>query len=88
MVRKSDNECIAITEPSESGCKGLGVCPRVVSLGSVGMTARVLVRVFNISAKTIQIAPKAVLCELQEAKVLRNWSPDSGCKTEITSKTE
>ncbi|KAH3735828.1 hypothetical protein DPMN_042386 [Dreissena polymorpha] len=30
MVRKLDNECIAITEPSESCCKGLGVCPRVV----------------------------------------------------------
>ncbi|KAH3864038.1 hypothetical protein DPMN_027050 [Dreissena polymorpha] len=81
MVRKSDNECIAITEPSESGCKGLGVCPRVVRV------ARVHVSVFNISAKTIKIAPKSVLCELQEAKVLRNWSPDSGCKTEITSKT-
>ncbi|KAH3888671.1 hypothetical protein DPMN_012710 [Dreissena polymorpha] len=71
MVRKSDNECFAITEPSESGYKGLGVCPRVVSLGSFGTTARVHVRIFNISAKTIKIAPKSVRSELQEAKVLR-----------------
>ncbi len=48
------------------------VCPRVVSLKNPGKTARVPVRVCNLSAKTIRIESKSVLCNLEEVNVLRS----------------
>ncbi|KAH3832510.1 hypothetical protein DPMN_105800 [Dreissena polymorpha] len=62
-IRNADPERGPGARTRMHGNPALGVCPRVVSLERVGMTARVHVCVFNISAKTIQIAPKAVLCK-------------------------
>ena len=77
----------AVTEQGTelSGC--LTVCPRVVSVKSNITNTRIPVRICNISAKLMSIPPRANLCELQEVKVLRSWSPDqnpsmSGKKTE------
>ena len=48
------------------------MCPRVVALDKAGQNQRVPVRVFNMSAKAITVAPHTILCQLQEVKVLRH----------------
>ena len=77
FVRKLSDTDTAVTEQSEHSSSRIRVCPRVVKLNSVESTARVPVRIFNISAKVMKIKPKTVLGELQDAKVLRTWSPES-----------
>ena len=58
------------------------MCPRVVTINRQGTTARVPVRLYNMSAKVVTIAPRSVLCDLQEVKVLRSVTPDDkGSKT-------
>ena len=37
-----------------------------------GKNQRVPVKIYNVSAKPIEITPKTPLCELQEIEVLRN----------------
>ncbi|MCG7874805.1 MAG: RNase H-like domain-containing protein, partial [Candidatus Thiodiazotropha endolucinida] len=78
LVRKGNygENCTAITEQGTElpGC--LTVCPRLVSVKSNKATTRVPVRIYNISARVLSIPPKSRLCELQEVKVLRSWSPD------------
>ncbi len=54
----------------------LTVCPRVVSVTSKSNTARIPVRICNISAKVMTIPPRSTLCELQPVDVLRSWTPD------------
>lgn len=63
----------AVTEPCEDQhCSSrLNVCPRVVSLNKPGKSARVPVRIFNLSAKAISIPAKSNLRDLQEVNVLR-----------------
>ncbi|XP_053403276.1 uncharacterized protein LOC128558360 [Mercenaria mercenaria] len=49
-----------VTEPSEKGYSSrFTVCPRVVKLDDPGNTARVPVRVFNMSAKAVEIPEKS-----------------------------
>ena len=59
FTRKAYNVESAITEPldSEEGTK-IGICPRIVSLENPGKTARVPVRIFNISAKVMTLPTK------------------------------
>ena len=84
LVRKAGDIESAVTETSEHGCTSkLHVCPRVVTLNKPGTTARIPVKLFNISAKAITIEPKSPLCELQEVKVLR--SADLSRKSEKTT---
>ena len=75
----------ALTEQAEN-CTGsrLNVCPRVVGLNKPGTTARVPVKVFNISAKVVTIPAKSTICELNEIKVLR--SVDLSEKSDQNSK--
>ena len=75
IVRKKDNVESAIMEQTEGATNRLGVCPRVVSLEKTGNYQRVQVRLFNISAKVVNIKPKSDLCELHEVKVLRSVDP-------------
>ena len=79
LVRLNDRLPVstAVTEHSTKIVGGLTVCPRVVSLNSVGTTDRVPVRICNISAKTLHLKPDATVSELQEVKVLRSWKPDT-----------
>ena len=73
FVRKIRDVASAVTESSGDGSTSrLQVCPRVVSLNKPGTSARVPVKVFNLSAKVVTIQPKATLCELQEVTVLRS----------------
>lgn len=75
IVRKKDNIASAIMEQTEGESNPLGVCPRIVSLETIGNYRRVQVGLFNISAKVVSIKPKSDLCELQEVKVLRSVDP-------------
>jgi len=74
IVRKQRLVASAVTEvcPSAHCSQKVTVCPRVVSLDRPGTTARVPVKLFNMSAKPVSIAYKANLCELQEVNVLRS----------------
>ena len=51
------------------------VCLRLVSVKPNVKTARVPVKVYNISARPINIKPKSPLCELYEVKVIKNVDP-------------
>ena len=72
LVRKNKKVETAVTEATEGASSRVGVCPRVVNINSPGKSQRIAVRLFNISAKVIEIAPKSSLCELHEVTVLRN----------------
>ena len=73
FVRKIRDFASAVTESSSDGSTSrLQVCSRVVTLIKPRKSARVPVKVFNLSAKVVTIQPKATLCELQEVTVLRS----------------
>ena len=72
FVRKGRNVETAVTEQTGGASSKIGVCPRVVSLDKVGNSQRIPVRIFNMSAKVINIKPKSALCELHEVKLLRH----------------
>jgi hypothetical protein len=73
IVRKSRNVESAVTEScSDYNCSTrVSVCPRVVTLAKPGKSARIPVRLFNLSAKPVSIREKSNLCQLHEVKVLR-----------------
>lgn len=81
LVRKRKEVETAVTESTDKASSRMGVCPRVVALDKVGRNQRIPVRVFNMSAKTLQIRPQAPLCELQEVKILRNIEPFKNLET-------
>lgn len=82
IVRKSGEVETGITEHIDTSLPGdLAICPRVVSLKSAGNTVRVPVRVCNLSARTIQIPPKSVLCSVSNVSVIDSWTPDSSNKS-------
>ena len=65
FVRKNRNCDAAITESTEiANSPNLSASPRIVTLSNPGKTARVPVRVCNMSAKIITLPPKTSLCEL------------------------
>ena len=77
IVRKTGDYETAVTEHRDTSLPGdLTICPRVVSLKSPGNTARVPVRVCNLSAHTIEIPPKSILCSLNSVSVIDSWTPD------------
>lgn len=77
FVRKKEGVSTAITEPTDKPqLSGLNVCPRVVSLENTGSTARIPVRVCNMTAKVIKIEPNSVFCSLSEVKVVDSWKPE------------
>ena len=86
FVRKSENVESAITEPLENGnMTKVTVCPKIVSLNNRGTTARVPVRIFNMSAKVVTLPSKSDLCHLSEVKVLR--SPSFAKRESIKTET-
>ena len=56
-----------------------------MSLISPGTTARVPVRVCNLSAHVIEILPKFLLCSLNSVSVVDSWKPDLPQKQENKS---
>ena len=85
FVRKQKESEAAVTEQSDKASSKIGVCPRVVRLNRQGKTARVPVKLYNMSAKVVTIAPRSVLCDLQEVKVLRSLIPGDDNKTVLTN---
>ena len=77
LIRKEKEIDEAVTEPTEDASSRIGVCPRVVKIEKIGTYQRVPVRIYNISAKVLEIAPQSSLCELQEVKVLRHLEPNT-----------
>ena len=66
FVRKTRNCDSAITESTEVGnCSNISASPRTVTLNNPGKTARVPVRVCNMSAKIVTLPPKTSLCDLR-----------------------
>ena len=80
-VRKISGVDTAVTEATQGASSRIGVCPRVIKLDTPGTGQRIPVRLYNISAKMIEIAPKSNLCELQEVNVLRPLDLDQKNKT-------
>ena len=80
FARKTRDVEAVVTEPAEDGTTSrLLVCPRVVGLNKPGTSARIPVRICNISAKAVTIPAKSLICELNEVDVLRS--------ADITSKS-
>ena len=61
-----------MTEPTGDGTSRVSVCPRVVALNKPGTSARIPVKVFNMSARPVTIPAKSPVCELKEVAVLRS----------------
>ena len=72
FARKARDVESAVTEQAEEGTSRVGVCPRIVTLDNPGKTARIPVKVFNISARPVIIPAKSTVCELKEVSVLRS----------------
>jgi hypothetical protein len=88
LVRNHNGISTAITEATgKPQLAGLNICPRVVSLDGEGSTARVPVRVCNITCKPIKILPNTHICSLSEVKVVDSWKPEkqSSTKPEVSS---
>ncbi|MES9884250.1 MAG: reverse transcriptase family protein, partial [Sedimenticola sp.] len=73
FTRKSEQINFAVTERSlRDHSPRISACPRVVSLQNPGKTSRVPVRLCNLSARTVTLPAKSIVCELQEVDVLRS----------------
>ncbi|XP_053390373.1 uncharacterized protein LOC128553268 [Mercenaria mercenaria] len=85
FVRKTRNVDAAVTEPIEDNFQQKSiVCPRVVQLTNSGKTARVPVRICNISAKILKLPARSEICQLNEVKVIRH--ADIGSNTSVSEK--
>jgi len=51
------------------------VCPRVESVNALGSTARIPVRICNMSAKIVTLKENTKFCILHQVSVLRNVDP-------------
>ena len=74
IVRDTSHYENAVTENLDDSCD-FNVCPRIVAVKNNSKTARVPVRVCNISARPITIKPKTQLCSLQEVNVIKTMDP-------------
>ncbi|KAH3690630.1 hypothetical protein DPMN_191317 [Dreissena polymorpha] len=62
----------AVTEPIEDiQCHSAIISQRVVRIDTIGKTARILVRICNVTARPIKIKAKQTVYQLNEVKVLR-----------------
>ena len=77
MVKNCRQIVSAVTETTKGASSRIGVCPRFVKLDKIGKNQRVPVKIYNVSAKEIEITPKTALCELHEVKVLRHLDLDT-----------
>lgn len=86
LVRKSYDLETALTEQSDTSQSGsLVICPRVIRLkSSVGKVSRIPVRVCNLSAQSIKILPKSVICSVSPVKVIDSWEPETEEVSSVT----
>ncbi|MCG8094292.1 MAG: DDE-type integrase/transposase/recombinase [Candidatus Thiodiazotropha endolucinida] len=76
LVRNTSTMENAVTE-NNILTSDFNVCPRLVSVKPNAKTARVPVRICNLSARPITIKPRSQLCDLHEVKVIENVNPFS-----------
>ena len=74
MVRRTSHYENAVTENIDES-NDLNVCPCVVAVKANSKTARIPVRVCNISAQPITIKPRSQMCSLQEVNVIITMDP-------------
>ena len=74
----SDVTC-AVTETPDNTNISFTVCPRLMQLDSNASSSRIPVKICNITAKTLIIKPKALLCEFTKARAVDNLLPDEKC---------
>jgi hypothetical protein len=72
LVRKTGLSTESAVTVTPDNLSTFNVCPRIVSLSNAGRTARIPVRIWNISSKVLTIPEKANLCNLEEVRVLRD----------------
>ena len=73
-----------LTEHTNNSLSGdLTICPRVIAVNST--TVKVPVRVCNISAHTIEIPPRSLICSLTDVNVVDTWTPDLSQKQDSQS---
>lgn len=86
LVRKSYDLETALTEQSDTSQSGsLVICLRVIRLkSSVGKVSRIPVRVCNLSAQSIKILPKSVICSVSPVKVIDSWEPETEEVSSVT----
>ena len=72
FVRKRENVDTVVTEKlEEEQNHNALICPRVVTLNKPGNTARIPVRICNLSSKPMKFKHKQPICQLQEVKIIR-----------------
>ena len=71
----NDVKCKALIDSGGGVSDVLSVCPRVVSVK--GRFCRLPVRIFNMTAKVVEVKPKTTLCTLSEVKVILHIDFDS-----------
>ena len=74
MVRSTSHYENAVTENIDESSNP-NICPRVVVVKANSKTARIPVRVCNISARPITIKSRSQLCSLQEVNVINTMDP-------------
>ena len=78
IARRTGEFDTAVTEHMDTSLPGdLTICPRVVSLKGPGNTARVPIRVCNLSARVINILPKSFLYSVNSVSIVDSWTPSS-----------
>ena len=76
IVRNISNQPV-LTEQAENGQQGLIVCPRLLSVRSMGKTKAVTVKVCNISTNSVKILPKTNICNVSQVQIVDSWNPES-----------
>ena len=76
MVRRTSHYENAVTENIDES-NDLNICPCVVAVKANSKTARIPVRVCNISARPFTIKPRSQLCSLQEVNNIKTM--DQSC---------
>ena len=90
IVKSCRQVVSAITESTEGASSRIGVCPRAVKLNKSGRNQRVPVKIYNVSAKPVEISPKTPLCELHEVDILRNMDLGenvNSCRQQVAEST-
>lgn len=78
VVKNTKGIETALIEQTNTTLSGsLVVCPRVVPLTRGKHTVTVPVRVCNLSANTVHIPPKSLLCSIHGVNVVDAWTPES-----------
>lgn len=73
MARNLDQSISSVVTESPEIFQGYTVCPRVIRTQNA-VSAKISVRICNMTAKTLTIKPKSEICTITEAKVIDDIS--------------